>query len=160
VQVFNRISEHLLAAVKEFIKEHPALAGIERPALKQALEKGDYKSLTLFFDDILSVMKQKGLLQLDSNIVALPGRERKLEGELAKHAEGVEEAYRSGALGPPSRAEIETNLKIPQKTLREIWTYLHDTKKLVDASADVTFHREHIEGAKAKLRNCLRSRKS
>src|SRR5262249_16005349 len=142
-----------------FIKDHPALAGIERPALKQILEKSDYNSMTVFFDDILSLMKQKGLVQLDSNIVAPPGRERKLEGELAKHAERVEEVYRGGALAPAGRAEVEAILKIPQKTLREIWTYLHDTKKLVDASAEVTFHREHVEGAKAKLRELFAAKK-
>ncbi len=150
--VFKEVSNRAVQHVKDFIKEHPALAGIERPELKQRLKKTTDELIVAFFDDLLILMKQAGLVQLDSNIVSLPGRERKLEGELAKQADQVEAAFQAGSLTPPSRAELETQLKIPQKIMREILKYLRDTGKLVDATADVTFHRSHVEDAKRKLK--------
>src|SRR5579862_99308 len=156
-RVFKEISGKLAAEVADFIKKHPALGGIERPALKQFLEK-EARELAAYFDDILTAMKQAKLVTLESNSIALPGRERKLEGELAKLAERIEGAYLAGGLAPPSRAEVEVQVKnfggksAAAPEIREILKFLRETGKLVDASAEATFHRSHVEEAKRKLR--------
>ena len=149
--VFEDTSRQLLDRIKQYVQEHPALGSIDRPTLRQVLDR-NAPELSDSFDDILLLMKQKGQVKLESNLVALPGAERKLEGELAKQAADVEAAYRDGGMAPPVRTDIEQKLNISSKTLREIFKFLRDTNKLVDASADVTFHREHIETAKRKLR--------
>ncbi len=149
---FKKIADVLVEHIKAYIKEHPALAGIERPELRRRLEKDCGEAIAEFFDDILVVMKQTNRVQVDSNTVSLPGRDRTLEGDLAKQANLIEAAYMTGALTPPNRADLETQLKIAPKIMREIFKYLHDTGKLVDASPEVTFHRASVDAAKAKLK--------
>jgi selenocysteine-specific elongation factor len=151
-RVFQDISKKLERHIQTYVTEHPALGAIERPELKRRLEKDTDPKMASYFDDILNAMKQCGAILLNSNDVSLPGGERKLEGATAAQAQQLEAAFLNGGLTPPSRAEVEAQLKIPQKSLREILKYLRDTGKLVDASTDVTFHRTHVEEAKTRLK--------
>ncbi|HYG78043.1 MAG TPA: selenocysteine-specific translation elongation factor [Planctomycetota bacterium] len=138
----------LVSCTFDYLKEHPALGSVERPELRRRLclklgdEIGDY------FDDLLDVARRKNLLNVESNTVAPPGRERKLEGALAQQAEQVEAAYKNGGLAPPSPAEIEAQLKIAPKLFKEIMRYLLETGKVVDAAPDVVFHATAYEKAK------------
>ena len=148
---FKDVSQQLVELVQSYTKEHPALAGIERPELKRRMTKILSKEIVASFDDVLAAMKRVGLLQLDSNTVSMPGRERTLDGAWALQADQVEAAYLTAGLTPPSRVDVEVQTKIPAKVMREIVKYLRDTNKLVDATPDVTFHRATVEEAKRKL---------
>ena len=148
---FNALSARLVQTVKDFNVEHPALAGIDRPELKQRFAVKTSMEIVAFFDEIVALAKDAGLLQVDSNTVSLPGRDRTLKGELAKQANQVEAAFLAGELAPPSRADVEAQLKILPKTMREILKYLRETGKLVDAGTEVVFHRSVVEHAKQKL---------
>jgi len=131
----------------DYFKAHPALGVIERPELKRrlALKSGDV--VAVFFEDILEKARQRNLLTVESNTVALPGRDRTLEGALAKQAECVEAAFLRGGLAPPPPEEIESELKIASKLFKEIMRFLTDTGKIVNAAPDVIFHMKAYEKA-------------
>ena len=55
-KAFKAVSQTVVQHVKDFIKEHPALAGIERPELKQRMSKTVAKESVEFFDDVLGLL--------------------------------------------------------------------------------------------------------
>jgi len=135
----------------DFFKDHPALGTLERPELRRRLEKKSGAGISGYFDDLLAVLKQRNLLKVESNTVALPGRDRTLEGALADQAQKVEAALQAGALAPPSLAEIEASLKIPPKTFKEILRFLQDTGKAHDAGGGIYFHAGAYEKAQSEV---------
>ncbi len=135
----------------DYFKEHPALGTLEKPELRRRLEKKSGAEWSAYFDDLLNILKQRNLLKVESNTVALPGRDRKLEGALAEQAQKVEAALQAGALAPPSPAEIEAQYKIPAKTFKEILRFLQDTGKAFEASPEIYFHASAYDKAKSEV---------
>ncbi|MCY3020421.1 MAG: SelB C-terminal domain-containing protein [Planctomycetota bacterium] len=64
----------------------------------------------------------------------------------------MEAAFAAGGLAPPSPRDVEAQLKINPKTLREIMKYLLDTGSLVEAAPEIVFHQRSYENAKAEVR--------
>src|SRR4029079_18236461 len=112
-------------------KEHPALGGIERPELKRRFETAVEENAAAYFDDLLVAFQQRRIVHAESNLISLPGLERKLEGALADSARKIEDALKAGALAPPTIPEIQASLKIQPKTLKEIMKFLLDTGVVV-----------------------------
>ena len=150
-QLVETLSQAALSCTQSFFKEHPALGSIERPELRRRLELAIGAECTEYFDDVLLVMKQKNLVKADANQISLPARERRLEGALAETALKVESAFMAGALAPPLMSEVKTQLKIPEKALREIVKYLLETGKIVSATNEIYFHTQSYERTKAGL---------
>ena len=156
-QLLKAVGDAVHQAIVEYLKEHPALGGIERPELKSRMSAqfctGNAASAAnaAYFDDWLALLQSRNAIKADSNLISLPGRERKLEGPLAAAAEKVEAALKAGKLAPPSIAELQTQLAIQPKTLKEILRYLLDTKAIIDANSEIYFHRESFEHAKQEL---------
>jgi selenocysteine-specific elongation factor len=148
--------EQLLAAVREcvqgFFTEHPALRAVERPQVRALVERKLGRRQAEFCDDLVSVLKQRGQLQVESNLVSLAGREVRLEGALAAQAQQVEAALATGGLAPPSPADIATRLRIAPKTMREIVKYLVDSQKVVEATPEIVFHQAPFQRAQEALR--------
>ncbi len=140
-----------VACIQEFLKEHPALGGIERPELKARLKVKAGAELEAHLDALLELLHQQQTIKAESNLIALPGRERKLEGALAATAQKLETALKTGALAPPTLPEIQAQLNVPPKTLKEIVRFLIDTRAIVEATSEFYFHRESIERAQSEL---------
>lgn len=153
--LLETLAKMLIVCVQAFLKEHPALGGVERPELKRrfdlAIRAGRDACGTTHFDDLLAVFNQHNIIRVESNLIALPGLERKLEGVLAATAKEVEDAIKAGALAPPAVSEILAQLKIQPRTLKEIIKFLADTGAVVEAASDIYFHRESYAKAKEAL---------
>jgi selenocysteine-specific elongation factor len=135
------------ACINEHFQEHPALGAVERPELRRRVQLSLGAASAAYFDDLLAALKQRNEIKAESNWVALPGRERHLEGSLALQARQVEQAFAAGGLAPSHPAEIEAQLRIPPKTFKEILRFLLETGKLVQATPEVIFHQQSFENA-------------
>jgi len=142
----------VLACINDHFAEHPALGNVERPELRRRVQLSLGAVSAAYFDDLVAVLKLRNKIRAESNWVALPGRERHLEGSLALQARQVELAFAAGGLAPPHPAEIEAQLKIQARTYKEILKFLLDTGRLVQATPEVIFHCESFEKALADTR--------
>ena len=149
---FKLIAASVVGQLKQYIAEHPALGAIERPELKRRLERAEGAKICAYFDELLDLLKRRGVVNLEANNVLPPGGERRLEGEAAKQAERVEALLLQGGLTPPTKAEFEAQLKIPSQTLREILKFLRETGKYVEVSPEIAFHRRSVDDAKSRMR--------
>jgi len=149
--LLDLLCKNIVSCAYDFFKEHPALGNVELPELRRRLALKHGAEILSHFDDLLTVLRQKNLVKVDSNSVSLPGRERKLEGNIADVAQKAEAAILAGGLAPASPAEVETQLKLPPKQLREIMKYLLDTAKVVEAAPDVVFHQSVYDKAKDEV---------
>ena len=138
-------------AIREYLSEHPALGGIERPELKSRFTKKSGALSAAYFEDWLVLLGRRNVIKLDSNLISPPGRERKLEGALAATAQKVEDALKAGRLAPPTLPEVQAQFAIAPKTFKEIVRFLVDTRALVEASPEIYFHREAFDHAKTEL---------
>jgi selenocysteine-specific elongation factor len=149
--LLSSLGTSVCACIQDFLKEHPALGGVERPELKTRLRKKIGTAIDEYSDDVLELLNQHGAIKAESNLIALPGRERKLEGALAATAQKIESALKSGALGPPTIPELQAQLTVPPKTLKEILRFLIDTRAVAEATPEIYFHREPLDKAKLDL---------
>ncbi len=146
-----------VGCAQAFFTEHPALGSLEQPELRKRLDLKAGALSAPAFDAVLALLKQRNLLHVDGNRIALPGRERRLEGALAALAEKVEAALRDGGLAPPSPAEIAAQLKMSPKVLREIMRHLIETGKVAEATAEIVFHQSHYDAALAAVERMFQS---
>ena len=153
ITLLNALSSQVGACIVEYLKEHPALGGVERPELKARLRKKIGAEIDAYSDDLLELLNSRKVIQAQSNLIALPGRERKLEGALAATAQKLESAIKTGALAPPTIPELQAQLAVPPKTFKEILKFLSDTRALTEASPEIYFHREALDKAKGDLKS-------
>jgi len=149
--LLEKLGKTVVECIQAFLKEHPALGGVERPELKRRFELAVERQGSEYFDDLLAMFHQRNVVRVESNLISLPGQERKLEGALADTARKVEDALKTGALAPPTIPELQEQLKVPPKTLKEILKFLLDTGAVVDATHEIYFHRESYDKAKEGL---------
>jgi selenocysteine-specific elongation factor len=147
----ERLFKLVVEQIEVYLKEHPALGGIERPELRFRLSTLAGAACAEYFDEIISVMSSHALVKAEQNAIMLPGRDRKLSGPLAAQAQQVEDAIRSGGLTPPSFSDIETDLRLNPKTLKEIKKYLIETHAIVEIAPEIHFHGTTYEAAKSEL---------
>ncbi|HYF51327.1 MAG TPA: selenocysteine-specific translation elongation factor [Planctomycetota bacterium] len=147
----DQLLKETLNCLYAYFKEHPGLKTVELPEWRQRVQRALPAEAAAYFDEFLALLKGRGQVVVESNAAALPGRELKLDGALAKHAQHIEEALKAGGLAPPPLAELEAQLKLPPKTAKEIRRYLIDTGKIVEASPDVHFHCTHYEAARSEV---------
>ena len=149
--LLKKLGAATVTCIHDFLKEHPALGGIERPELKARIKVKAGAEFEPHLDALLELLHQQQTIKAESNLIALPGRERKLEGALAATAQKLELALKNGGLAPPTIPELQAQLNVPPKTLKEILRFLIDTHALAEATNEIYFHRESIEKAKSEL---------
>jgi len=145
---FATLSATLVDLIERYLKEHPALAGIERPELQRRLElalKG--RQLAPHLDALIAVLEKQGRLVSAANLVRIAGRDRKLDARSEQLAQRIEAELKRGGLAPLSPAEVAAATQTPAKEFKEVLKYLIETGTLVQAAPDFVFHREPFQAA-------------
>ncbi len=136
----------LIAAVTEFHKRHPLVAGMSKEELRE-----DLRVLPEVFTYVLERMVRENKLAVSSKLVLLPGQGVVLKDEEAASKQTIESAFASAGLKVPALNEVLAGLKIDQSRARKLVTLLLRDKTLVKVSEDLVFHHEALNGLRGLI---------
>jgi len=145
---WERVSTGLAGELERFHREQPLRVGIDREALRAAVDRGFPQEA---WRGLLESAAAAGKIALDGGEVRLAGHEVVLDEERKAQLETIERAFRGGGLAPPDPSEVAPGaagnelirLMVAQGTLVKI----HDGK---------VFHADALEKLREKLREYAR----
>jgi selenocysteine-specific elongation factor len=144
--------EQVLSSTAEFQKENPLARGIGKKELQVQTDASS--------DDVFEAILQRLLadrrVEVDGDLVRLPGRGVVMKDEEAESKKIIEQAFASAGLQVPALYTVLAGLKVDKARAQKIVTLLLRDKTLVKISEELVFH----HSALAKLREQLATYKA
>jgi selenocysteine-specific elongation factor len=140
------LKQQLIHTIAEFHKRHPLVAGMGKEELREGL-----RAEQEVFDYVLEQMARGNKLGVTGELAHLPGQGVVLKDEEAASKETIESAFASAGLEVPALNEVLAGLKIDQLRARKLVTLLLRDKILVKVTDDLVFHREALDGLRARV---------
>jgi selenocysteine-specific elongation factor len=115
------------------------------------------------FRAVLAEVQQAGAVVVEKDVVRKPEHTRAVSGADAALRDRLEGVYREAGLAAPSMTEAFTRAGInasAQQHGRKVFQVLIDAGSLVRVDGELFFHRDALEGLKAKLRSHAAKEKS
>jgi selenocysteine-specific elongation factor len=137
--------------VEKFHDSNPLVAGISREELRGRTRIGNE-----VFECVLSMMAGRRELEINGDLVRLPGRGIVMKDEEAESKKIIEQAFASAGLKVPALEDVLAGLRVDKARAQKIVTLLLRDKVLVKISEGLVFHR----GALDDLRQRMAARKS
>ncbi len=148
---YGEMAERVQAFLADFHSRHPLRRGAPREVLRAALWPGlGVKAANA----LLERLEADGLVRLEQDVAALPGRLPELGAAEAAARDALEAAYRQGWLAPPEQEEALQMVQgsVGPETAREIFNLLVERGVLVKVDGGLYFHREALDAAMAAVR--------
>jgi len=143
---FEKASENVTAAVKQFHANNPLVAGIGKEELRNKARLGPE-----VFYAVLDQLSKDRKLEAAGELVHLPGRGVVMKDEEAASKKIIEEAFASAGLKVPALKDVLAGLKVDKTRAQKIVTLLLRDKVLVKISEELVFHREALENLRRQL---------
>lgn len=140
----------VLEALRQYHERNPLLPGLEMESLRMHIAPD--LSLKIYRALLDALLSQGVIARGDSSTVRLPSHKvilKRDEEELGRRAEAL---ISTGGVTPPDMKQIESTLGVPRPRLAPILQQLERQGKVVKIATDLYFAREHLERARALLR--------
>ncbi|MCH9651781.1 MAG: selenocysteine-specific translation elongation factor [Deltaproteobacteria bacterium] len=125
--VLKRVTLRAGRVLKSYFKANRLALGMPKAEAVQRILPGRGRELAATY---LPWLEAQGTLEVDGELVRLPGRKAQLSGEESKLAQAVEAAYAQGGLTPPSPQEVARNLSAKPQILEGVVGYLVERRRL------------------------------
>jgi selenocysteine-specific elongation factor len=135
-----------VAAVGEFHKRNPLVAGISREELRENM-----RSSAGVFDWVLAKLLDEKKIEITGDLVRLPGRGVAMKDDEAESKKKIEDAFAVAGLKVPALPEVIAGLKVDKMRAQKLVTLLLRDKVLVKISDELVFHRNALEQLRAKM---------
>jgi selenocysteine-specific elongation factor len=137
--------------VSSFHEKNPLVRGMGKEALREALRLSPEILAVM-----LEVLPREKKLEVEGDILRLPGRGVVMKDEEARSKQQIEAAFATAGLKVPALHEVLGSLKVDRSRAQKIMTLLLREKILIKISEDLVFHR----GALDELRRQVAAQKS
>jgi selenocysteine-specific elongation factor len=134
------LRELVVATVASFHGKNPLIPGAAKEALREVV-----KAPPEIFASTLSFLVSNRKIEVDGDLVRLPGRGVLLKDEEEESKKQIEEAFATTGLKVPALNEVLTGLKIDKVRAQKIVTLLLREKVLIKISEQLVFHRTALE---------------
>jgi len=124
----------------EFHKKNPLTPGIGKEALRERL-----KLQTDVFGAVLDSLVRQKKIQVDADLVRLPGHGVVMKDEEAESKKKIEEAFFAAGLKVPALHEVLAGLKVDKARAEKIVTLLLRERILLKISHELVFHRSALD---------------
>jgi selenocysteine-specific elongation factor len=136
----------LPAAVTDFHKQNPLVMGLSKEALRQKFNL----SADVFAMALDSLVRKK-TIEIDGDLVRLPGRGVVMKDDEAESKQTIETAFATAGLKVPALHEVLAVLKVDKIRAQKIVTLLLREKVLVKVSDELVFHRNALEQLRRQI---------
>ena len=141
----------LVDRTAQFHKQNPLVGGIGREQLREQV-----KVPNEIFAAVLDALVRARKLEIEGDIVRLPGRGVVMKDDEAESKKKIEDAFFSAGLKVPALPEVLAGLKLDKDRAQKIVTLLLREKALVKISDGLVFHHAALE----ELRRLILARKT
>jgi selenocysteine-specific elongation factor len=145
-QAFAQARGEALAAVEDFHRANPLVAGISKEELREKLGlRGEV------FGAVLDALLRENKLGVAGEQVRAAGRAVVLKDEEAESKRAIEQAFAGAGLKVPALKDVLAGLRVDKARAQKIVTLLLRDKVLVKISDDLVFHRSALEELRQRV---------
>ncbi len=135
----DQLKSAIKDAVKEFQQQNSLVGGISKEALREQLNLGPE-----VFTFALNLLARKKAIELDGELVHLPGQGVAMRGEEEESKKIIERAFSSAGLKVPALPDVLAGLKVDRIRAQKLVTLLLRDKVLTKISDDLVFHQNAL----------------
>lgn len=154
--VSSGILEHFKQTVVKDVAAHHQAEPLSRGLALEVLRGRHFAHVPVeLFRAVLAEVEQSGAVVVEKDVVRKPEHTRAVSGADAELRDRLEAVYREAALAAPSMTEAFARAGInagTQQHGRKVLQVLIDAGSLVRVDGEMFFHRDALDGLKAKLR--------
>ena len=147
-EVFAQLRTEALAAVEQFHKANPLVAGVNKEQLREQLGLRPE-----VFGAVVDSLVRDKKLEVAGEQVRGAGRGVVLRDDEAESKQKIEHAFADAGLKVPALKEVLASLRIDQARAQKIVTLLLRDRVLVKVSDDLVFHRSALELLRRQIAN-------
>jgi selenocysteine-specific elongation factor len=136
----------IVSATDALHKQNPLVAGIGKEELRTRL-----KTSPEVFESVLAMLLRQKKIEIDADLLRLPGRGVALKDDEAESKRKIEDAFASAGLKVPALPEVLASLKVDKARAQKIVTLLLRDKALIKISEDLVFHRHALDHLRRRL---------
>jgi selenocysteine-specific elongation factor len=145
-EAFGQAQRDGLAAVEEFHRANPLVAGISKEELREKLGlRGEV------FSAVLEALLRENKLAVSGEQVRSAGRSLVFKDEEMESKHTIEQAFSGAGLKVPALKDVLAGLRVDRATAQKIVTLLLRDKVLVKISDDLVFHRAALEELRQRV---------
>ena len=145
-EAFFQAQRETLAAVEEFHRANPLVAGISKEELREKLGLSPE-----VFGAVLEALLREKKLAITGEQVRSAGRSLVFKDEEAESKRTIEQAFSGAGLKVPALKDVLAGLRVDKATAQKIVTLLLRDKVLVKISDDLVFHRRALEELRQRV---------
>ncbi|MGB8771400.1 MAG: selenocysteine-specific translation elongation factor [Candidatus Korobacteraceae bacterium] len=142
----ERVRQDILALAARFHDANPLLPGVNKEELHAP--KWGHADL---FDGVVATLLHEQKLEVDGELLRLPGRGVVLRDEEAESKSQIEQAFARAGLKVPLLKEVLASLPVDKVRAQKIVTLLLRDRVLVKLSDDLVFHRDALEAMRRQI---------
>jgi selenocysteine-specific elongation factor len=136
----------IASVVADFHKTHPLVRGIGKEELREQVQAS-----TTIFTAVIDLLVHENKLEIDGDLVHLPGRGVVMKDEEARSKKIIEIAFASAGLKVPALKDVLGGLKVDKTRAQKIVTLLLRDKILIKISEDLVFHRVALDDLRRRM---------
>lgn len=145
-EAFTLAQGAALAAIQEFHRLNPLVAGISKEELREKLGlRSDV------FSAVTDALVRGKKIELTGEQVRAAGRTMVLKDEEAESKRVIEQAFAAAGLKVPALKDVLASLRLDKARAQKIVTLLLRDKVLVKISDDLVFHRNALEELRQRV---------
>ena len=145
---WQRLTEALLAQLRDFHAGHPLAPGMEMEAARDKLPGA---VPARFFRALVERLETDKVIARDGSLIRLPGHTVQLKEDEQHLAGRITALLRQTPLAPPDLKEVERTLGVPRARLLEVVRVLERERSVLRVTNDLYFLREGIDTVKTGL---------
>jgi selenocysteine-specific elongation factor len=136
----------ITSVVADFHKTHPLVRGIGKEELREQVQAS-----TTIFTAVIDLLVHENKLEIDGDLVHLPGGGVVMKDEEAESKKIIEMAFASAGLKVPALKDVLSELKVDKTRAQKIVTLLLRDKILIKISEDLVFHRVALDDLRRRM---------
>jgi selenocysteine-specific elongation factor len=136
----------IASVVADFHKTHPLVRGIGKEELREQVHAS-----TTIFTAVIDLLLHEKKLEIDGDLVHLPGRGVVMKDDEAQSKKIIEMAFASAGLKVPALKDVLGGLKVDKTRAQKIVTLLLRDKILIKISEDLVFHRIALDDLRRRM---------
>ena len=150
----EQVGLQMMEVLAAYHQSHPLKPGISKEELKSKFPRVTIKLFTLKLNQLVRENK----VVVDEKVVRLAGHEAALGVDQDELRQKIIAICRTAAFTPPTVKELVKTVQAPDKTVRELLTYLVEAGELVKIKEDLFYDRGAVDTLRDQLVLFLREK--
>jgi selenocysteine-specific elongation factor len=142
----SQLQRLIVSTLDDFHKRNSLVGGMAKEELRDRVAASGE-----VFDPVLSALVRDKKVEVEADLVRLPGRGVRMKDEETESKEKIEAAFFSVGLKVPALHDVIAGLKIDKFRAQKIVTLLLRDKVLIKVSDELVFHRSALEALRRQV---------